>query len=66
MNAPSRIYYTIRIDSGTLRGVVIHQSMTFSDDRHAAAFARIGRKVRAHGYGPAYTIVDASFQNYIR
>ena len=66
----ARIYFTKRIESGTLKGMILHDSITFPDDeQHLRVYAKryaIGSTRKAWAYGPAYTVVDASFQNYQR
>lgn len=60
------IYYTKRIETGTLRGMLVHASLTYPTAAMAARSVYIGKVVRASRNGPGYTVVDASFQRYER
>lgn len=64
------IYYTKHFESGLLKGLNLDCSITMPDDsatvqRYAKTF-RTGHKGRDIITKARYTIIDASFQNYVR
>ncbi len=66
MQSQATVYYTKRIDSGTLRGLLVPASLSYPTVAQAAKAVHIGKVVRPSRNGPGYTIVDASFQRYER
>ena len=62
------IYFSKRFDSGTLRGIVVHGSITFPPEclAHYIKTYRKGTTGREALTRAKFTIVDASFQKYTR
>jgi hypothetical protein len=62
------LYFTKRFTGGTLKGLVVNESMRFVSLEAAAEFVRFGRKgtKKAVGGSSNWKIVDASHQKYWR
>lgn len=61
------IYFTKLFTGGTLKGLLVHESISGPDKDRLARSWRIGREVkRPIGGTSPYRIVDASFQKYTR
>lgn len=64
MNGLQTLYYSKRFDSGLLKGLTVHQSVTASES--SLKHLRVGSKGRDTITRSRWTIVDASYQNYVR
>lgn len=64
------VYYSKTFQSGTLKGLTVHQELSFADNDAAFRFAKvIGDKNKVHRdliTNDAYRVTDLAFQKYAR